>query len=153
MPSATKDLEVKFREEDHRAVIEGRTTVPFQSFVKLILQREVFALFKKWHKEPVIISSELLTHLASAPQNSIGNKSRDISVGVGVGVVLGVLISAIAMLVLTEVQIIPGRKELGIVIGGILALMILVGILVKMRSVKRGQSLVDAVESLSNFLR
>ncbi|HCI03610.1 TPA: hypothetical protein DE059_01655, partial [Candidatus Peribacteria bacterium] len=68
--SPTPDLEVKVKEEKMKAIIEGRTAVPFKTFVGLVLQRKVFPLFKKWGDEPVIINSELLTTLASAAQDS-----------------------------------------------------------------------------------
>ena len=60
-----KELEVQFRPDTGKAVVEGKTVVPFQALVTLILQRKVQLLFKQWGKEPVIVASELLTSLAS----------------------------------------------------------------------------------------
>ena len=49
------ELEVRFKPESGKAVIEGKTVVPFQAFVALILQRKVPNLLKTWGKVPIIV--------------------------------------------------------------------------------------------------
>ncbi|TSC80509.1 MAG: hypothetical protein G01um101425_163 [Candidatus Peregrinibacteria bacterium Gr01-1014_25] len=147
-----KEIEVQVRPDTGKAVIEGKTAVPFQSFVTLVLQRKVLQMTKQWGREPIVVNSELLTHLASAPQDSVENRSHLVTVSIGVGVVGGVFASAVALLALQEFGIQPGRMEFGIVVGGIAALGILLVALMKARRVRRGEKLIDAVESLSAFL-
>ena len=57
----------------------------------LILQRKVLQITKTWGKEPIVVSSELLTTLASAPQDTVENKTHLVYVTMGVGAILGVL--------------------------------------------------------------
>ena len=88
------DLEVEVKTESSKAVITGKTSVPFRTFVGLVLQRKVLQLFKDWGEEPVILSSSLLTNLASAPQDSQENKAHLVTVTLGVGVLLGIFFLA-----------------------------------------------------------
>src|SRR3990167_9608247 len=112
------ETEVQFKPELGKAVIEGKTTVPFQSLVTLILQRKVLTLFKQWGKEPVIIGSELLTGLASAPQDSQENRSHLVHVSLGVGVLLGVALFSLVLVALQLAQITLGQRELLMIAGG-----------------------------------
>lgn len=146
------EVEVSMKPETGKAVIEGKTAVPFHGFTTLILQRKVQQLSKQWGREPVIVSSELLTQLASAPQDSVENKSQLVSVSMGVGVLGGVFASCVTLLALTSANIIPGIREYGIVAGGIIGLAALAWALMKMKRVKRGERLVETMESLSAFL-
>ncbi len=147
-----QDVEVQVRPDSGRAVIEGKTVVPFQSFVTLVIQRKVQQICKQWGKEPVIVNSDLLTHLASAPQDTVENRGHIITVSLGVGMILGIWLSAAAFLALVMAGMVPGIRELSVVIGGILGLCILTLILMKMQRVKRGEKLVETIESLSSFL-
>ena len=146
------ELEVNFRPEQGKAIIEGKTMVPFQAFVTLILQRKVFTLFKEWSKEPVIVSSELLTSLASAPQDSVENRSRLILVSLGVGVLGGVTVFALVQAGLMAANISLGLKELLLIGGGIVAIGILSALLMRLQQMRRSDKIVEAVEGLSNFL-
>lgn len=146
------EVEVQMRPETGKAVIEGKTAVPFHSFTTLILQRKVQQLAKQWGREPIIVSSELLTQLASAPQDSVENRSQLVTVSLGVGVIGGVFLSALLLTGLQFADIIPGVREYAIVAGGIAGLALLVWALMKVRRIKRGERLVETMESVSAFL-
>lgn len=147
-----QEVEVQVRPDSGKAVIEGKTAVPFQSFVTLVIQRKVQQISKQWGREPVVVNSELLTHLASAPQDSVENRGHIITVSLGVGVIVGVLLSAATFLSLLLGGMTPGVRELSVVVGGILCLGVLTLLLMKMQRVKRGEKLVETIESLSSFL-
>lgn len=110
----------------NKAVIEGKTSVPFKTFVTLILQRKVQVLFKDAQNEPVIIGSELLTKLASAPDDKQEDRSKLVLVTLGTGVVFGVAFSAMLLLALSFFKIQPSQQDLMITIGVILGITVLV---------------------------
>ena len=93
-------MDAKLKTDHGKAIVEGKTAVPFKTFVGLVLHRKVLSLFKQWGKEPVIIDSELLTDLASAQQDSQENKEQLVTVTLGVGVLAGVFVLAIAQIAL-----------------------------------------------------
>ena len=147
-----EELEVHFKADSGKAVIEGKTTVPFQAFVTLVLQRKVFSLFKEWGKQPVIVNSELLTSLASAPQDSVENRSNLILVSLGVGILTGIALFALVQAGLLTINIILGYTELLVIGGGLVAIAALSAMLVRIQRMKRSEKIVEAVESLSSFL-
>lgn len=148
----TPDLEVNLKEERHKAIIEGKTSIPFKTFVGLVLQRKVLTLFKKWSDEPVIISSELLTGLASAPQDSQENRNRLVLVTLGVGVLFGVFAMAIALILLNTFGITLGRKELLLIAGGLVGVAFLAVILSRVQRTNRSQKITDTMEKVTNLL-
>ncbi len=151
-PPKKEETEMHFKSDSGKVVIEGKTTVPFQAFVTLILQRKVFTLFKEWSKEPVIVSSELLTSLASAPQDTVENRSRLILVSLGVGILAGVTAFALVQAGLMAADISLGLKELLLIGGGIVAVGLLSALLMRLQQMRRSDKIVEAVEGLSNFL-
>lgn len=148
----SSELEVQFKADTGKAVIEGKTVVPFQAFVTLVLQRKVLKLFKDWGKEPVIVNSELLTHLASAPQDSQENRGNLIMVTLGMGLVAGIALFALIQLGLLLIDIRLNVRELGLIGGGIVVLAALVGILMKARRMPRGEKLTETIENVASFL-
>jgi hypothetical protein len=148
----SNDLEVELKPESGKAVIEGKTAVPFQSLVTLILQRKVQLLFKEWGKSPVIVSSELLTGLASAPQDSQQNTAHVVYVSLGVGILAGIAAFAILLVLLDLAQIIVSRRDLLIIAGAILGLGILAFALMKAQRRKKSEKVVESMEKLSSFL-
>lgn len=147
------ELEVKFKPETGKAIIEGKTVVPFQAFVTLVLQKKVLALTKTWGKHPVIIDSELLTSMASAPQDSQENRSNMILVSIILGIVFGVAAFAILQILLLLVSIPLGIKELSIIAGSILGVIIVAALIMKMQRMPKGEKLVETVEGISSFLK
>src|SRR3990167_3993323 len=123
--SSNGETEVQFKPEIGKAVIEGKTTVPFQSFVTLVLQRKVLSLFKTWGKHSVIVDSELLTSMASAPQDSQENKSHMILVALLLGIVVGVAFFGVIQILLLLIDTPLGMRELLLIVGSILAMVIL----------------------------
>ncbi len=150
--SPLKELELTIKPDLNKAIIEGRTAVTFESLVTLILQRRVDTLFKKLGKDPVIVSSELLTSIASAKQESRLNETKLITVTFGIGTVFGVLLSSIILFVLMQTQIVVGQRELLIVIGSIVGVAIVGWTIVKMQSAKQGGKLVDTMEKITSAL-
>ncbi len=150
--SETADLEVELRTEQSKAVITGKTSVPFRTFVSLVLQRKVFQLFKQWDKEPVILSSELLTQLASAPQDSQENRTHLIIVTLGVGTLFGIFLFALAQVALAMLDYRLGTRELMLVAGGLVGLAVLTSVLARMQKLARAQRIADAMERTAQFL-
>jgi len=152
MHSSPKDLEVKLKVEQSKAVIEGKTSVPFQTFVTLVLQRKVFPLFKKWSDEPVILSSELLTNMASAPQDSQENRSRLVSVTLAAGIIIGVLVFATMELLMLFGGVRLGLREYAVVVGGIVGLLVLARIVAYLQRVQRSDKLTETMEKLTTMI-
>lgn len=151
--TSPKELEVHFRADAGKAVIEGKTTVPFQSFVTLILQRKVFSLFKDWGKEPVILGSELLTSLASAPQDSTENRTRLVLVSLGVGILTGTALFALLLAGLLWLDVSLGVQEFLLIGGGILGAALIIVLIMRLQKMRRSsEKILEAVESLSSFL-
>lgn len=147
-----EELEVHFKTDSGKAVIEGKTTIPFQAFVTLVLQRKVFGLFKEWGRNPVIVNSELLTSLASAPQDTMENRSKLVMVSLGVGVLAGVTLLSLIQAGLLWLDVTLGTKELLLIGGGIIGVGILSFALMRLQRMRRSDKIVEAVEGLSNFL-
>lgn len=147
-----RDLEMNFKPDLGKAVIEGKTTVPFQAFVTLVLQRKVFQLFKEWGRRPVIIDSELLTSLASAQQDSPENRAMLILTSLSVGILTGVAVFAFVQIGLIALNFPLGVKELAIVGTCILSLAFVSVMMSRMQRRKRNDKVVEAIESISSFL-
>ena len=152
MQLKSPDLEVKLKEEKTRAVIEGKTPIPFKTFVALVLQRKIIPLFKKWGEEPVILNSELLTSIASAPQDTQENRAHLVLVTLGVGVLTGIFILAVAQITLLALGITLAQKELLLIAGGLVALAILVSILGRLQGRNRAQKIADKMEKVASLL-
>lgn len=153
MSHSDNELEVQFKPETGKAVIEGKTVVPFQAFITLVLQKKVVQLAKVWGKHPVIIDSELLTSLASAPSDSQENKSNMILVSLILGILLGITGFAVIQIVLLLLRVPLGYRELGIIAGSIVVVMLLLMIVMKLQKLPKGEKLVENIESISSFLK
>jgi hypothetical protein len=125
------DIELDIPSGTGKAVIEGKTAVPFRTFVTLILQRKVQHIFKTSQDEPVIVSSDLLTKLASAPSDKQEDRSKLTLVTFGVGVIAGIFISAAALLGLLLFRIQISVKDLSILLGGIGVVVVIAVIVLK----------------------
>lgn len=152
MSDQSSDLEVQFKPETGKAVIEGKTAVPFQAFVGLILQRKVTNLLKVWGKHAVIVESELLTSLASAPQESQENKANLILVSLIGGALAGITGFAAVQLLLLLVEIPLGYRELGIIVGSVALLVGFLYMIMKSRTKSKNEKLVETMEQVSAFL-
>ncbi len=147
------DIEVDIDNSGGRAVIEDKTSVPFKTFVSLILQRKVQTIFKKCQDEPVIVGSELLTALASAPDDRQEDKGKLVLVTMGVGVVVGVFLTIAVFALLMLLDIHPELKDLGIALG----ILIFVGIVlfVLLGSQKKSgfkEKLYDSMEKVTDLI-
>ena len=125
------DIELDIPSGGGKAVIEGKTAVPFRTFVTLILQRKVQHLFKTSQDEPVIVSSDLLTRLASAPGDKAEDRGKLTLVTFGVGIVAGIFLSAAALLGLLLFRIEVTVQDLSILLGSIAGVTILAVIVLK----------------------
>ncbi len=125
------DVELAISGGPGKAVIEGKTAVPFRTFVTLILQRKVQAIFKTSQDEPVIVSSDLLTKLASAPSDKQEDRSKLTLITFGVGILGGIFLSAAALLGLLLFRIQIEVKDLSILLGAIAGIVILAMIIMK----------------------
>lgn len=147
-----KPVEVSLKVDQQRAIVEGKTAVPFQSLVHLVLQRKILMLMKQWGKEPVIVNSELLTSLASAPQDSVENRRKLLLVTLGLGTVFGVFILSSAQLVLSFLHMSLRQREFLILSGGVLGLALLTAILVRLQHAKRGDKIEETLEKIASML-
>ncbi|PIR48975.1 hypothetical protein COU80_01010 [Candidatus Peregrinibacteria bacterium CG10_big_fil_rev_8_21_14_0_10_55_24] len=148
----TSDVEVKVRTENTRAVIEGKTAVSFQTLVSLILQRKIIPLFKEWGKDHVIVTSELLTAIASSPQDSQEDRTRLILVTIGVGILVGVFFLAVTQIGLLSLGIVLGQQQLLIIAGILVGLALLATVLTKIQRGNRAQKIADKMEKLTSLL-
>ncbi len=152
MSDQSNELEVNFKPETGKAVIEGKTVIPFQSFVTLILQRKVQLLFKEHAKEPIVINSDLLTKLASAPQDSRENTGHLVLVSIGLGAVGGVAVFSAVQLLLLFSNFPLTWKEHAIIVGCIVGLAALGGLLMYVQRMPKSDKLTDSVENIARFL-
>ncbi|MDD5751057.1 MAG: hypothetical protein PHS73_00880 [Candidatus Peribacteraceae bacterium] len=146
------DLEVELKTESSKATIAGKTAVPFRTFVGLVLQRKVLQLFKQWGEEPIILSSELLTGLASAPQDSQENRTHLIIVTLGVGTLFGIFALAVGQAILSIAHIDLGLREFLLIAGSLAGIAMLVMILARIQRVNRAQKVADTMEKVAQFL-
>lgn len=149
---SSKPVEVSIKVDQQKAVVEGKTSVPFQTFITLVLQRKVLPLMKQWGKEPVIVSSELLTGLASAPQDSVENRTKLLLVTLGLGTVLGVFILSSGQLALTFLNINLQQREFLMISGGILGLALLTATLARLQRVPRNDRIEETIEKIASML-
>lgn len=147
-----KPVEVAIKVDQQRAVVEGKTAVPFQSFVTLILQRKVLPLIKQWGKEPVIMNSELLAGLASAPQDSTENRTKLLLVTLGIGIVLGIFILSSGQLALNLLHISLRQREFLLMSGGILGFAVLTAMLGRLQRTKRNDRVEETIEKIASML-
>ncbi len=145
-------MDAKLKTDQGRAIVEGKTAVPFKTFVGLILQRKVLQLFKQWGSEPVIISAEMLTDLASAPQDNQENKEQVITVTLGTGVLIGIFVMAVVQIALTPWEIVLHQQELLMIAGTLFGLAVLIWALSRMKRKGRSQKLAESMERLANVV-
>lgn len=147
------EVEVEITNIGQKAVIEGKTAVPFKTFVTLILQRRVQMLFKTSQDEPVIVNSTLLTALASAPGDKQEDRGKLILVTMGVGIIVGVFFTVAVFLALKLLNIQPEIKDLGIVLA-VIAGVVILGIVLMKNQKKSGftEKLFDAMEKTTDLI-
>jgi hypothetical protein len=145
-------MDAKLKTDQGRAIVEGKTAVPFKTFVGLVLQRKVLNLFKQWGSEAVIIDSELLTDLASAPQDSQENREQLVTVTLGVGIMIGVFVMSIAQIALTPWNIYLSQQHLLMVAGTLFGIGVLVWMLSKGKKKGRSQKMADTMEKITNIV-
>ncbi|TSC59963.1 MAG: hypothetical protein Greene041662_348 [Candidatus Peregrinibacteria bacterium Greene0416_62] len=146
------DIEVSLRSDGTKAIVEGKTVVPFKTFVMLVIQRKVTALFKDWGTAPVVVDAELLTSLAGAPQDSQENRVHLVLVTLGIGVITGVLAFAILQFALLTINISMGKQELAILAGGLVGVGLVGSILSKVQLRGGGQRVLDSMEKAAALL-
>lgn len=148
------DVEVDIATDGNgRAVIEGKTSVPFKTFVTLILQRRVQQLFKTNADDVVIVSSELLTSLASAPGDKQEDKGKLVLVTFGVGILAGVFIAATVLLGLMLFKVELQIRDVAIFLGAIIVVGIL-GVVLQKNQKKSTftEKLFDAMEKTTDLV-
>lgn len=148
-----EEVEVEISSTGNRAIIEGKTSVPFKTFVSLILQRRVQMLFKTNQDDPVIVNSTLLTALASAPGDKQEDKGKLVLVTFGVGILGGVFLTVAVFLALMLLRIKVEMKDLGIVLGVIVGVAIL-GVLLQKNQKKSAftEKLFEAMEKTTDLI-
>jgi hypothetical protein len=138
---------------NNKAIIEGKTSVPFRTFVTLILQRKVQMLFKESQNEPIIIGSDLLTKLASAPSDVQEDRGKLVLVTFACGAVGGIFLSSLILLslLLSKVRILP--EHVAIVLGAIVVVGMIVILMQKtQKKPTLKQKLYDAMEKMTDAM-
>ncbi len=146
------DVEVE-TDDGGRVIIEDKTSVPFKTFVSLILQRKVQSVFKKCQDEPVIVSSELLTAIASAPEDKQEDKTKLVLVTMGAGVIVGVFLSVVLLVSLMLFDVHPEMQDLLITLGALVFVGIVVIIMMKSQK-KTGfkEKLYESMEKVTDLI-
>lgn len=145
-------MDAKLKTDQGRAIVEGKTAVPFKTFVGLVLQRKVMGLFKDWGKEPVIIDSELLTDLASAAQDTRENTDQLIMVTLGTGVLVGVFLLAVIQIAVAPFGIGLSPTHLLAIAGTIFGMGVVVWLLSKVKKKSKGHKLTDTMEKIATMI-
>lgn len=148
------DVEVDISTDGNgRAVIEGKTSVPFKTFVTLILQRRVQQLFKSNADDVVIVSSELLTSLASAPGDKQEDKGKLVLVTFGVGILAGAFLAGVVLLSLMLLKIELQIRDISIFLGVIIGVGAL-GVLLQKNQKKSSftEKLFEAMEKTTDLV-
>ena len=135
-----------------KAVIEGKTSVPFKTFVSLILQRKVQTLFKTSQDEPVIVGSELLTKLASAPDDKMEDRGKLVLVTLGFGMLVGLFLTLAGFLTLSIIEIHPTNMQLGLILGVMIGIAILGMIVGKLQGMSAKQRIYENMEKVTEML-
>lgn len=147
--SGDVQLSLKTTQGD-KAIIEGKTSIPFGSFVKLILKRKVQTL-RDFQDEPIILSSNLLTHLASAPEDSHEDTSKVILTALLIGFCFGMFLTAFTLIFSSLFGIEIGVSELLTGLLVLLAVALAVYASLKISSHKMKQQLIEKVEEIAGL--
>jgi len=134
-----------------QAVIEGKTTVPFSAFVKLILQKKVQGLMKEAQYEPVILSSDLLTKIASAPGESLEDRSKVLLTACVIGFCGGFFLSAAAIVLLGMMGVEIGQKELIVALTVIAIVGVAVYSAMQIQTGKMRDQFVEKIEKIAHI--
>lgn len=145
-------MDAKLKTDQGRAIVQGKTAVPFKTFVGLVLQRKVLNLFKDWGKEPIIVDSELLTDLASAPQDNQENTDHVIIVTLGVGILFGVFAMAVLQIALAPWGIGLSSSHLLAIAGTIFGFAVVTWLLSNVKKQSKGHKLSDTMEKIAGMV-
>lgn len=151
-PVHGKNVEVNIVQENGKAVIQGKTSVPFKMFVSLILQRKVQMLFKDNQNDPVIVGSDLLTKLASTPEDKMEDRGKLVAVTFGIGILAGVFVSAAVLLILQLFSVQLGTMELSLILAVLGGTALVGGLIGRMQGPSTKQKLYERMEGISNTL-
>lgn len=146
------DLEVDISPESEKAIIKGKTAVPFKTLVKLILQRKVTVLFEKWGKDPIVINSELLTDLASSPQDNLESSRHLVAVTFGCGIFMGLFAFALLQLILVMGNITLTQSDLLYVLASMACVAIVGWVIMRMQLRNRSDKLLETMERIASIV-
>lgn len=148
----TGDVKVTLKTSaNEQAVIEGKTTVPFSAFVKLILQRKVQGLMKEAQDEPVILSSNLLTKIASAPGDTLEDKSKVILTACVMGLCGGFFLAAAGIVILGMLGITIEQRELLVALGTFLVVALAIYSAMQIQGRKIREQFVEKIERIAEM--
>lgn len=147
------DYDVEISAGDKRVIVEGKTTVPFKTFVGLVLQRKVTGLFQDHGNKSVILDSELLTKLASAPQDNPDNHAHVVMVTLGVGILIGVFALALLQGILIFFEQPITQTGFFAIAGGLFVLATLVQVATLAKRRNRADKILEAMERVAMTLK
>lgn len=136
--------------QGEQAIIEGKTSVPFGAFTKLILKKKIQGLLKEWQEEPVIITSDLLTKIASAPGDTTEDRSKVILTALVIGLVGGIFLSAAAIVTLGAMGVAIGTKELLVALGVLLVVAVAVFGATQVHARKVKEKFIERIEHVAD---
>ena len=148
-----RDVQLPLREpdEEESAIVEGKTSIPFSTFVQLVLKKKVMSLFKEWGDDPIIFSSVLLTKIANCPQDTTEDKNKIILTAMTLGLCLGVAFTMLGILVLWTLGVDIGQKELLVATAALLVVGSAVFASMRIHTSKHIQKLTEHVENVSEM--
>jgi len=148
----TGDVKVNIKAPaGEQAIIEGKTAVPFGAFIRLTLQRKVQGLMKEWQSEPVIISSDLLTKIASAPSESLEDRSKVLLTACVIGFCGGFFVAAFAIVVLGMMGVEIGQKELLVALTVLLVVALVVYSALQVHTRKIKEQFIEKIERIADI--
>lgn len=146
------DVEVDLKFEGTKAMIAGKTSIPFTTLVKLVLERKLGNVLKNSGNEPIIMSSELLTELASAPQDSRENQTKFTLVTLGTGVLMGVFFFSLVEIAVPLLGITFIAKDYMVIAGVLVGITMLVLSLDRLKRRKKADKITETMERLTSLL-
>jgi len=152
MPIAHTDVEVELKHEGSKAIIAGKTSVPFSTFVKLVLERKLGNILKNSGSDSIILDSELLTSLASAPQDSRESQTKFTLVTLGSGVLMGVFCFSLLQILLPMLGVTLMAKDFIVIDGVLVGIVILTALLDRVKRRKKADNITEAMERLTSLL-
>lgn len=133
-----------------KSTTDDKIVVPIDVFLKIVYNRKVLPLLKDRPGEQVILSSDLFTKMAVAPEDSPENRDKVIHTALVLGSCFGVFLTIAAFTLATALGFTIGQRELFAVLTFLLLFALLGYASVKVHIHKMKPRLVESVEQVAD---